>query len=54
MLYLQKNGIRFGYNGISHTNSRHRRTYYATESTRITKLLDAYKEQHIVAFFLSK
>lgn len=44
MEYLQKSGVKFGSDGISHTTARHRRTYYLTESARNMSLLDAYRE----------
>ena len=47
MLYLTKNGIRFGEDGISKTCSCHRRrkNYYVTESERCMDLLNKYRYQ---------
>lgn len=42
--YLVSCGIRFGENGISHTNSN-RKHYYATESRRILELLKQYRSK---------
>ena len=49
MLYLTKNGIRFGENGISKTNSCHRKrhTYYLTENERCMDLLNKYRYQNM-------
>lgn len=47
MLYLQGKGIQFGENGITHTSSRHRRTYYLTESRKCMMLLNEYRNKRI-------
>ena len=47
MLYLTKNGIRFGENGITHTTARHRRTYYLTESPKCMEMLDKYRNKTV-------
>lgn len=47
MEYLQKFGVKFGENGLSHTTARHRRTYYLTESTKNVALLNAYREKSV-------
>ena len=41
---LVKNGVTYGYNGISHTYSRHRKTYYIAESFKNMKLHNEYQE----------
>lgn len=43
MEYLVSNGVNFGEGGISHTDSRHRRTYYLTESSKNMKLHTEYE-----------
>ena len=49
MLYLTKNGIRFGEDGISKTCSCHRRrkNYYVTENERCMDLLNKYRYQNM-------
>lgn len=47
MQYLQDHGVHFGYNGISHTTARHRRTYYAAESAKIQSLLKKYETEYV-------
>ncbi|RHS68148.1 hypothetical protein DW954_02080 [Clostridium sp. AM45-5] len=44
MKYLECKGVSFTENGISHTDSRHRRTYYLTESVKNMKLHKEYLE----------
>lgn len=48
MEYLTSKGVPMGYNGISHTVARGRRTYYMTESKRNLRLLEKYRESRIV------
>ena len=47
MEYLQKSGVKFGENGLSHTTARHRRTYYLTESVKNMALLNTYREASV-------
>lgn len=48
MEYLTKvKGVNFGYNGISHTVARHRRTYYLTESKKNMRYLKQYRNQSV-------
>lgn len=47
MQYLLDHGVHFGYNGISHTTARHRRTYYAAESAKIKMLLEEYENEYV-------
>ena len=46
--YLVAHGVKFGYAGISHTDSRHRRTYYMCENDDNKKLLSEYRKERIV------
>ena len=41
--YLISKDVPFGYEGISHTVSRHRRTYYLAESYKNKKLHKQYE-----------
>ena len=46
--YLIGKGIDYGYEGISHTTSRHSgTTYYLTESKRNMKVLNEYRRNII-------
>lgn len=49
MKYLIANGITYGYGGLSHTVARHRRTYYATESSKIKSLLAQYRKETLIS-----
>ena len=44
MEFLTSNGVPFGYEGISHTIARGRRTYYLCESSRNKKLHNDYEK----------
>lgn len=44
MEYLVENGVPFGENGISRTNSRKRKNYYLCMSFRNTKLHEKYNK----------
>ena len=44
MEYFRRNGVNIGENGVSHTNSRHRRTYYLAESKKNMSLHKKYQE----------
>ena len=44
MEFLPFNGVPFGYEGISHTIARGRRTYYLCESSRNKKLHNDYEK----------
>ena len=46
--YLISKGIRYGYEGISHTTSRHSKfTYYLAEKPRNMKILNEYRKNII-------
>lgn len=46
--YLLSKGVKWGYGGISHTDSRHRRKYYLAESEFNMPLLKNYRKNCIV------
>ena len=42
--FLVENGVEYGYKGISHTYSRHRKTYYMAESFKNMELHKKYQK----------
>lgn len=46
--YLLSKDVKWGYGGISHTDSRHRRKYYLAESEDNMHLLKNYRKNCIV------